>query len=228
MTVKDEYKRVRRSLLAKANRMAKHGYLIPENYIPAIPKKITKSSISRLKKLSEKIVEKSQYVIFDTGEVISGKKGKQYERQKLAEKAKRTRKEKREAERRFWEGDMESIPETPTGQTKRENYADFTNTILSEYRRQIMQFPEKVASIVLNALNRAIQSAGKEAVAQRIENNAESLTSYLNNTRLFGDSISAIIAYCSAMFGQLEGMTKSDIQSVNDVMDGASYEGEEV
>ena len=86
-------------------------------------------------------------------------------------------------------------------------------------------FPAKVASIVLSALDRAIEKSGKTAVAMRLESSAESLSNYLNNVGLFGDSIAAILAYCSAMFGDLPGMSPEDIKDANDYMDSESYEG---
>ena len=62
-------------------------------------------------------------------------------------------------------------------------------------------------------------------MATRLESSAESLSNYLNNVGLFGDSIAAILAYCSAMFGDLPGMTSEDVKDANDYMDAESYEG---
>ena len=82
-----------------------------------------------------------------------------------------------------------------------------------------------MSDIVIQALNNAIDLSGREAVGTRLENNAESLSDYLNRSKLFGDSISAIISYCQAMFGDLPGMTNEDVINVSDILDGLeSYE----
>lgn len=82
-----------------------------------------------------------------------------------------------------------------------------------------------MSDIVIQALNNAIDLSGREAVATRLENNAESLSDYLNRSKVFGDSISAIISYCQAMFGDLPGMTNEDVINVSDILDGLeSYE----
>lgn len=218
-TIKAEYKKQRKALLQKINRAKKRGYIFSDDLIPSIPKKPTKSSISRLKKLSKDLYKHARYVDAETGEILTAQAGRQLEKRKTAYKAKQTRKNKKD----FWTTDITPIPQKYEKQ--KEQYARFADTVIAEYKRQINMFPDKVAIIVLSALGRAIEKAGKAVVAMRLENNAESLSNYLNNVGLFGDSIAAILAYCSAMFGDLPGMNEDDIKSANDYMDAESYEG---
>ena len=217
-TIKAEYNKQRKALLQKINRAKKRGYIFSDDLIPSIPKKPTKSSISRLKKLSKDLYKHARYVDVETGELLTGQAGRQFEKRKSVYKAKQTRKSKKD----FWTTDITPIPQK---YEKQKEYARFADTIIAEYRRQINMFPDKVSRIVLSALDRAIEKAGKAVVAMRLENNAESLSNYLNNVGLFGDSIAAILAYCSAMFGDLPGMTPEDIKDANDYMDAESYEG---
>ena len=92
-------------------------------------------------------------------------------------------------------------------------------------KKQAKKARASFVDIVIQALNNAIDISGREAVATRLENNAESLSDYLNRSKLFGDSISAIISYCQAMFGDLPGMTNEDVINVSDILDGLeSYE----
>lgn len=218
-TIKAEYNNQRKALQRKINRAKKRGYIFSDDLMPSIPKRPTKSSISRLKKLSKDLYKHARYIDVETGEILTGQAGRQFEKRKAAYKAKQTRKSKKD----FWTTDITPIPQKYEKQ--KEEYARFSDTVIAEYRRQINMYPAKVASIVLSALDRAIEKAGKTAVAMRLENNAESLSNYLNNVGLFGDSIAAILAYCSAMFGDLPGMTSEDIRDVNDIMDAESYEG---
>lgn len=218
-TIKAEYNKQRKSLLQKINRAKKRGYIFSDDIIPSIPKKPTKASISRLKKLSKDLYKHARYVDVETGELLTGQAGRQFEKRKSAYKAKQTRKNKKD----FWTTDITPIPQKYERQN--EEYARFSDTVIAEYRRQINMFPAKVASIVLSALDRAIEKSGKTVVAMRLESSAESLSNYLNNVGLFGDSIAAILAYCSAMFGDLPGMNEDDIKSANDYMDAESYEG---
>lgn len=136
------------------------------------------------------------YVVDDTGEILSGIEGRKLERQRAAYKGILRKKQAQKAR------------------------ASFVDIVIRNYRRQILGFPKKVADIVLDALDNAINISGREAVATRLENNAESLSDYLNRSKLFGDSISAIISYCQAMFGDLPGMTNEDVINVSDILDG--------
>ena len=218
-TIKEEYREQRRNLQRKINRAKKRGYIFSDDLIPSIPKRPTKSSISRLKQLSKDLYKKARYIDIETGEILTGTQGRKFERRKATYKAQQTKKGKKE----FWTSDITPIPQKYEKQKK--EYANFANTVIAEYRRQINMYPAKVASIVLSALSRAIEKSGKAVVAMRLESNAESLSNYLNNVGLFGDSIAAILAYCSAVFGDLPGMTSEDIKQANDVVDAESYEG---
>lgn len=85
-------------------RAEKRGYSFPESIIPSIPKRKTEASIRKLRKLSKDVLyEKATYGGEATqGEIVSGKEGLKLERQLRAKEAAKTRKEKKEAEQRFW------------------------------------------------------------------------------------------------------------------------------
>ena len=78
----------------KARSMAKRGYVI-DAVLPKEPKKITEASVRRIKKISSNLYKKSYYVT-EEGEVISGEKGRKYERSRSAKKAAETRKRKKQ------------------------------------------------------------------------------------------------------------------------------------
>jgi len=72
MTRKQEYMKERKRIQQAISREKKSGYIPPENLLPDIPKRITKASINRLKKITPKTIRsKSELVDFTTGEIIT-------------------------------------------------------------------------------------------------------------------------------------------------------------
>lgn len=72
MTRKQEYMKERRRIQQAISREKKSGYIVPESLLPDIPKRITKASINRLKKITPKTIRsKSELVNFTTGEIIT-------------------------------------------------------------------------------------------------------------------------------------------------------------
>lgn len=72
MTRKQEYMKERKRIQKAISRQKKSGYIITENLLPDIPKRITKASINRLKKITPKMIRsKSDLIDFTTGEIIT-------------------------------------------------------------------------------------------------------------------------------------------------------------
>lgn len=72
MTRKQEYMKERKRIQQAISWQKKSGYIPPENLLPDIPKRITKASINRLKKITPKTIRsKSELVNFTTGEIIT-------------------------------------------------------------------------------------------------------------------------------------------------------------
>ena len=72
MTRKQEYMKERKRIQKAISQQKKSGYIIPENLLPDIPKRITKASINRLKKITPKAIRsKSELIDFTTGEIIT-------------------------------------------------------------------------------------------------------------------------------------------------------------
>ena len=189
-----EYRKQRKRIQSTISRLRKKGYFPAINILPDIPKKITKGSVRRLQKIDiEYIYKKSVFLDVETGELLEGRQPSS----KRKSKAK-------------------------TDQQK-ERYADFTDMVIREYIRQISRFPAKIAEIVLGKLDEAIKKNGKDAVAYALQYKNESLSEYLNNVALFGDSIQAILAYCDAMFGDLPGMDNVSRLEISDIIDSESY-----
>lgn len=96
MSVKTEYKRLRKNLQAKRRYMIVHGAQnVPE--IPSIPKKITKGSVNRLKKFD---LRKGTFYIGESGKQITPARA-EYERRRSGQKKAQKKKKEKEDARRF-------------------------------------------------------------------------------------------------------------------------------
>lgn len=93
-TIVKAYRKAVSAFFRKGRSMARRGYVI-DAVLPKEPKKITEASVRRIKKISSNLYKKSYYVT-EEGEVISGEKGRKYERSRAARKAAETRKRKKQ------------------------------------------------------------------------------------------------------------------------------------
>lgn len=137
--------------------MKKRGYILPENYVPKIPKNITQKSIDYLKRKNE---QRYHNATDETGKKGSGLKKRQRERSEAGKKGAQTRQENKE---------------------KREN--DKANIALQNLRDFIDEHydgtPETTRAI--NELHSAIDVAladdidNQYAILKRIEQNKDDL-----------------------------------------------------
>lgn len=83
-----QYQKERKRVKALVKRAQERGYLVPKDFVPAIPKKITAASVSRLKKLTPDVLyKKSEHLDYETGEIIPGRLARQQERVAAGKKA---------------------------------------------------------------------------------------------------------------------------------------------
>lgn len=159
-----DYKKQIKRLKQAVRRAEKRGYIIPENVIPKQPKKITKKSVERLKKITPKeIYSKSEKLDFETGELIPGDIARKQERSEAAKKAAKTRKEKRynpdKGESEYYE-------------PKYENFPSGADIIIGNFKSEMTRFPEVAQPIVNQWLDRLLRDYSKEDVAEMLENAA--------------------------------------------------------
>lgn len=166
-TIREQYLKERRRIQRFIRSATKRGYIIPENILPDIPKRVTRASVSRLKKITpEKIYSKSQYVSRETGEIKTGKAGRAEERKAASRKAAETRRWKEE----FY------IPRA-------------SDIILSNLREtlvsfvpsgQMSRFMQENAvnnrNYALGILDDAIKELGEEQVAKNIQKNSQQIS----------------------------------------------------
>lgn len=159
-----DYKKQVKRLKQAVRRAEKRGYIVPENVIPKQPKRITKKSVERLKKITTKeIYSKSEKLDFETGELIPGEVARKQERSEAAKKAAKTRKEKRynaeKGESEYYESQYETFP-------------DGADIIIANFRAEMTRFPEVAYPIVTQWLDRLLRDYSKEDVAEMLENAA--------------------------------------------------------
>lgn len=87
------YQKERRRLLQAIRRGEKQGYIFPENLVPELPKRVTKTALKRIKNTKPKDLYKTaEYLHQDTGEIVPAEQRKQEVKQEAIRKAKETRK----------------------------------------------------------------------------------------------------------------------------------------
>ena len=90
-----EYKKELRRIKQFMARASKRGFIWLNDPIPKQPKKITTKSVERLKRITpDTLYKKGNFIDEETGEILSGTKGRNIEKKRAAEKAKETRKAK--------------------------------------------------------------------------------------------------------------------------------------
>ena len=92
MTYKDQWQKELRRITRFIKSATKRGFIFPDINIQQ-PKKITKASVNKLKKITPKsLYKKANYITQDTGEIISGTAGRTLERKRAAAKGIQTKK----------------------------------------------------------------------------------------------------------------------------------------
>ena len=222
-------------------RVEKRGYIVSENIIPQRPKKVTKSSVKRLKKITpQEIYKKSEFLVEETGEIISGLEGQKLERKLKSQKSAETRKAKQKAEQEFWSSssptskkrekiDKSQLPNG--GEIIVDNTLDDFITRLSQPTPQYTQFSTKRIASNYEASERerttlysltmgVIARDGKSALGWRLQEQGDNVWDLLQYV-LYGSDATRI---ASASRELAEIINGSEL-SMSDYMDLA-YEQE--
>lgn len=59
----EQYRKQRRRIQQAMRREAKRGAFVPDNILPAVPKRITKASVARLEKITPETIRKKSYLV---------------------------------------------------------------------------------------------------------------------------------------------------------------------
>lgn len=176
-------------------RAEKRGYQFSENVLPQQPKRITKQSVERLRKLTpEQLYKKAEYGGEATfGEVVAGTKGRELERKQSARKAVETRKARQNLRDYVPQEPIQSFdydysddyvgdytedfdynedynePDFLTQENFSDDTSFFERTVIYTYRRKLSEYNKIASQYLLNWFDavRAIQ--GDKATAVMIE-----------------------------------------------------------
>ena len=175
MAIKDEYMKQRRRMQRAISRMTKGGYILPENVLPPIPKRITRASVRRLEKItSDVLYKKSRYVDVETGEIISGIVARDRKRSEAAKRAAETR---RNRKYRPLEQDIGSMrpDKAESGTTyvePNDPYVELPrqeDIIITNFIETIELFPEVAEPLLRKWLNDLLRDYSRRDVAEMLE-----------------------------------------------------------
>lgn len=159
--IQQQYRKERRRIQNAMNRLEKQGYVLPEDLLPSMPKKVTQASINRLKKItSESIYKKSKKLDFETGEITPGIVARDKARSQRAKEAARRRSFKQEYV-------------SPQFYTEPPQYTTFpsgADIIINNFRSDVIgRFPESAGPILNRWLDGLLAQQDKEDVANMLE-----------------------------------------------------------
>lgn len=162
--VKKAYSKERRRIQKQIRRMENRAYDVPD-LLPDIPKRITKASVNRLKKITtEYLYSKSRYIDTETGEILTGEQARKQERKEAAQRAAQTRKERRR--------ESATPPKQPVTPPAEVDYVDFTNQIFTVFQMEMTQIygrNERLFNYLTRWFNMARARYGDEDFAEALE-----------------------------------------------------------
>ena len=159
-----DYKKQVKRIKQAIRRAEKRGYIVPDNIIPKQPKRITRKSVERLKKITTNdIYANSEKLDLETGELVPGEVARKEERSALSKKAARTRRDKRynaqPGKSEYYEPQYETFPSA-------------ADIVIGNFRAELTRFPEVARPLVNQWLDRLLNDYSKEDVAEMLENAA--------------------------------------------------------
>lgn len=159
--IKQQYRKERRRIQNAMNHLEKQGYVLPEDLLPSIPKRVTQASINRLKKItSESIYKKSKKLDFETGEITPGIVARDKARSQRAKEAARRRAFKQEY----------ASPQVYTEPPKYTTFPSGADIIINNFRSDVIgRFPESAGPILNRWLDDLLAQQDKEDVANMLE-----------------------------------------------------------
>ena len=143
-----EYNRQRKRIQNFISRNKKRGFLFDENILPKMPKRVTKASVNRLKKLTpEKLYSKALHLDTETGEITKGLQASKELRRKAREETKRRKQQ-------------------------RDDTIAFEDIVISNFLARIAQFRSPLVPIFEKWLDTLEQDNGRLAVAKMLQDGA--------------------------------------------------------
>lgn len=159
--VQQQYKKERNRIQSAMRRLEKQGYVLPDDLLPSVPKKVTQASINRLKKITtEAIYKKSVRLDVETGEITPGIVARDKARSQRAKEAARRRSFKQEY----------VSPQVYTEPPQYTTFPSGADIIINNFRSDVIgRFPESAGPILNRWLDGLLAQQDKEDVANMLE-----------------------------------------------------------
>lgn len=159
--IQRQYRKERRRIQNATKRLEKQGYVLPDDLLPSVPKKVTQASINRLKKITtEAIYKKSVRLDIETGEITPGIVARDKARSQRAKKAARSRAFKQEY----------VAPEVYIEPPQYTTFPSGADIIINNFRSDVIgRFPESAGPILNRWLDGLLAQQDKEDVANMLE-----------------------------------------------------------
>lgn len=231
-----EYAKQRRRVQQFIRRAEKRGYQFSSNILPDKPKRITKQSVERLRKLTpEKLYQKAEYGGEATGgEVVPALEGRKRERQLSAQRAAETRKALKRLEQYippepsesyedyydydydYYDTDYESDINVPDTINEEPNF--YENIVIRMYREQLQWYNQDASRMLLNWINAVITKQGRKRTAKMIQ---DAQQAGVGLTRQEAYSEAKVTEYIGKM---MDYLPEAGNYTKQDIMDALEYE----
>ena len=238
------YRKQVRRIKQFIRRAEKRGFQFSENVLPQQPKRITKQSVERLRKLTpEQLYKKAEYGGQATyGEVVAGTKGRELERKASAQKALETRRARqnlREISRQEpsytytpisdtdydqsydYDYDYEqdyNEPDFEVDDNFNEDTSFFERTVISMYRAKLREYNEVASQRLVNWFDAVRASQGDRATAEMIQKAQEAGIGLERKDSYDSNKVQEYIAEMMNYLPEAGDFTKQEI------MDALEYE----
>lgn len=238
------YRKQVRRIKQFIRRAEKRGFQFSENVLPKQPKRITKQSVERLRKLTpEQLYKKAEYGGQATyGEVVAGTKGRELERKASAQKAletRRARQQLREISRQEPSYTYTPISDTDYDQSYDYDYdyeqdynepdfgvddnfnedtSFFERTVISMYRAKLREYNEVASQRLVNWFDAVRASQGDRATAEMIQKAQENGIGLERKDSYDSNKVQEYIAEMMNYLPEAGDFTKQEI------MDALEYE----
>lgn len=194
-----EFKKQQNRIKQFVRRAEKRGYIFEDNIVPEMPKRVTKKALVEIKSLKpNKLYGKARAIDYDTGEILTGNQARQLEIQERTRKAQETKRRKKQK------------PISPPTPLPRES-----DIIIQNFKNIVMGFPDLPKAIILDWLEKAVESAGADAVAQVLQ---DGLASGEITYREFAYDLKKMMGSLSRMSDYLN-LSRSDKQAIDESME---------
>lgn len=174
-----EYTKELRRIKAFIRQASKRGYTFDDSIIPPKPKKVTKASVKKLKKITPKTMyQKAEFLNPQTGDIVTGTEGRVFERRLAAHKAQLTKAIKATTKKQKPKTELPKQGEIILHNVRATINAWSPGSTWSEYWKNVK---ENDKNKLVSMLDNAVESDGFNTVARRLQTSADDIERIINS-----------------------------------------------